>query len=518
MSKRIDKDSMPCNKPRRTPNDPNKSHVVKACYDGKEKIIHFGEQGASTAGKPKAGDSERMKAKRASFKARHAKNIAKGPSSAAYWANKVKWADGGAVHLKRGGQPEPSILDYLKSVASTVTSLPDAPGALWEKGKDFVRAIPQAARTAAQYMNHTPLTQVRDDAVRAAKAVGRQVKEHPISTAVDLIPVVGDIKAYGEDVRDAARRRALGDLAGAYKIEQLALPMAIAAIAPGVGEGRKALRVADEAADVARAVDKVAETRKLAAKLERPAAEGVRPYTQRVQEGYIADKAEREANLSAFRPYREDNGAAKVFYHATPNEFSVFKPGGLDPEMSGNAIWLSPYAEHQPAAHNVKVRGGGFREGTSVMPLHARMEKPLVLDDPEMISWAREVFADGSSSFPQLMPQKWVDNVRSEGYDSIIYKPKPLKHVDGTEIPSDEYIVFEPTQLKSATGNRGTYDPKNPDIRYAEGGLVEYDPEHIDRIASDVIEGKYAHGGLISRYDDARIDELANQIREGING
>ena len=49
------------------------------------------EQGASTAGKPKAGESDRMKAKRKSFKARHGKNISKGKLSAAYWADKVKW-------------------------------------------------------------------------------------------------------------------------------------------------------------------------------------------------------------------------------------------------------------------------------------------------------------------------------------------------------------------------------------------------------------------------------------------
>ena len=55
------------------------------------KTIRFGEQGAKTAGKPKAGESEAMKKKRASFKARHAKNIRKGKLSAAYWADKVKW-------------------------------------------------------------------------------------------------------------------------------------------------------------------------------------------------------------------------------------------------------------------------------------------------------------------------------------------------------------------------------------------------------------------------------------------
>lgn len=87
----VDKKSMKCNTPKRTPSHPTKSHVVKACANGKEKIIRFGEQGAKTAGKPKAGESDAMKAKRASFKARHGKNIAKGKSSAAYWSNITKW-------------------------------------------------------------------------------------------------------------------------------------------------------------------------------------------------------------------------------------------------------------------------------------------------------------------------------------------------------------------------------------------------------------------------------------------
>ena len=90
-AKQLSKDRLKCNKPKRTPSHKTKSHVVKACKDGKEKIIRFGQQGAKTAGKPKKGESKRMKMKRKSFKARHAKNIAKGNCSAAYWANKVKW-------------------------------------------------------------------------------------------------------------------------------------------------------------------------------------------------------------------------------------------------------------------------------------------------------------------------------------------------------------------------------------------------------------------------------------------
>lgn len=79
------------NKPKRTPGHQKKSHIVVAKEGEKIKTIRFGEQGAKTAGKPKAGESEAMKKKRASFKARHAKNIAKGKMSAAFWADRVKW-------------------------------------------------------------------------------------------------------------------------------------------------------------------------------------------------------------------------------------------------------------------------------------------------------------------------------------------------------------------------------------------------------------------------------------------
>lgn len=77
------------NKPKRTPNHPKKSHVVVAKEGDKVKTIRFGQQGVSGAGKNPKTASE--KARRKSFKARHASNIAKGKMSAAYWANKTKW-------------------------------------------------------------------------------------------------------------------------------------------------------------------------------------------------------------------------------------------------------------------------------------------------------------------------------------------------------------------------------------------------------------------------------------------
>lgn len=78
------------NKPKRTPSHPTKSHVVVAKVGDKVKTIRFGQQGVSGS-PPRKGESQADKARRASFKARHAENIAKGKMSAAYWSDKVKW-------------------------------------------------------------------------------------------------------------------------------------------------------------------------------------------------------------------------------------------------------------------------------------------------------------------------------------------------------------------------------------------------------------------------------------------
>jgi len=82
IEENVDKAKMKCNAPRADSHN-GKSHVVKACFDGKEKVIRFGQAGVQ--GSPDGTDRNKR------FKTRHAKNIAKGPKSAAYWANKVKW-------------------------------------------------------------------------------------------------------------------------------------------------------------------------------------------------------------------------------------------------------------------------------------------------------------------------------------------------------------------------------------------------------------------------------------------
>ncbi len=78
------------NKPKRTPNHPTKSHAVLAKEGNTIKLIRFGQQGVSGS-PPRKGESAADQARRASFKARHASNIARGKMSPAYWADKTKW-------------------------------------------------------------------------------------------------------------------------------------------------------------------------------------------------------------------------------------------------------------------------------------------------------------------------------------------------------------------------------------------------------------------------------------------
>lgn len=78
------------NKPKRTPKHPTKSHMVMAADGGRYQLIRFGQQGVSGS-PPRKGESAAAKARRASFKARHAKGIAKGKMSASWWSSTVKW-------------------------------------------------------------------------------------------------------------------------------------------------------------------------------------------------------------------------------------------------------------------------------------------------------------------------------------------------------------------------------------------------------------------------------------------
>jgi hypothetical protein len=196
MNKPVDKDSLKLNQPKRTPGHPTKSHIVKTKVDGKEKIIRFGQQGASTAGKPKEGESDRMTAKRASFKARHSANIAKGPSSAAYWANKVKWADGGSVRTNYADgdsvQATPqspalgSIANFLKKSYS-----PERTQQM--QGTMEFLGVPALARTVERLSYGEPITNV-------GKANVPMLPDDTAEAAIAVAPLGGPLAKYAKRV------------------------------------------------------------------------------------------------------------------------------------------------------------------------------------------------------------------------------------------------------------------------------------------------------------------------------
>ena len=212
----------------------------------------------------------------------------------------------------------------------------------------------------------------------------------------------------------------------------------------------------DGAADLAPMADALASAKGLA-----------RVTMAREVQALLAREETAQAREAALRRWfgnskiRDDDGNPLVLYHATTKDFASFMPGGLDPTVSGHAIWFTDNKEHQPAAHNTSSRTQDYRDGTNVMPVYLKMERPLVIDDQISLDWARDVFAKGSREFPQLLPKVWVDEVTRDGeYDGIVFDGEAL----GWKPAAREFIVFKPEQVKSALGNSGAFDPTSPNI------------------------------------------------------
>jgi hypothetical protein len=563
MSQRVDKDSLQLDKPRRTPGHPTKSHIVKTKVDGKERIIRFGEQGASTAGKPKAGESERMTKKRASFKARHAKNIAKGKSSPAYWADKVKWNTGGSVELrdmlndyeaaddvnhlvqkfKNGGQPkkakEPGIMDYLESAYNTASSLPDLPNAIYQSGKRAVQSIPTNVRSGVNYIQRSTPQQVVRDARQAAQQtassvrgglnrVVEHVKENPFETIVDVIPVVGDIKAYGEDVGRAARLRAQGDERGAANIEQYALPLAVASVIPGIGEARTANRIVNAAEDLS---DVKQLTRKLITKPERGPVlpgpgetdilyRGAAPSEGRPQ--FIPDRQRQGVTWFSSDPKVASEYAYTTNYDPDLDGPTVtpvrLKPSNMmDVDAQGNTYTTIPLPDeyygtrdiddyaYDPAEMYGEDTGGTLMTSTDKIAQlatdldHDAVRMRNIIDfGPGADEAGRSRVADTYAAFDPsiVIPMAGRMNERKTNLDRFL-KESIMKDEAG-----DPVVLFHGTS-DDVTGNFNLHHPNRKDQGWLGRGAYVTDAPELASMYSSMKAGK-AGANVMPLYGDIR--------------
>lgn len=168
----------------------------------------------------------------------------------------------------------------------------------------------------------------------------------------------------------------------------------------------------------------------------------------------------------------DEHGEPERLYHITASEFSEFKPGGHDPRLSGRVIYLTPYPHDIPAGHNTSGRiflpgeTWGYRQGANVMPVYASIKRPLYIFDADDAQYA-ERFKLDSFAFPRTVSDKSLAALKAAGYDGIVYAG--WRDAEGFDLRTGrnvEIIAFEPTQIKSAIGNRGTFDPTDPDIRH----------------------------------------------------
>ena len=177
--------------------------------------------------------------------------------------------------------------------------------------------------------------------------------------------------------------------------------------------------------------------------------------------GSVLPEDERQQNLmdwhkDADPAFKNKDGSPKRLFHRTSASFDKFN---VDP-----VTYLGEDPSNLPQMHNRKA------EGDNIMPVHARASNPLLLDEfnhQEM----RDRYAKGDREFPFAVTPETKKRLMDAGFDAIVNDD-----IYGTGDPA-EYVMFDGDQIKSASGNRGTYDPNEDDITKSRGGAL--DKEHV---------------------------------------
>jgi len=447
MTERVDKDSLPLDKPRRTPGHPTKSHIVKTRVDGKERIIRFGEQGASTAGKPKAGESDRMKQKRASFKARHAKNIAKGKSSPAYWADKVKWATGGPVELRE--------MHAKYAEGGDVKSGDNIRGLVNSMRKMFSLDAPKDMTTG----------------------------ETVADIAAGFVPGLGTAQA----ARDFERARREGD--------KLGMGLAGVGMVPVVGGMVKPLKAAAKSAGKA---PDVKEQKMLMGVYRGYAGEAPGETVYHAGAEFVKPNPglftspEREA----VQQFQRFTGAPRMYtfeakprrtggdedVYAMARRLGIYEPGipaGQYLEQGENAIF--PQSRQMvEELHNMGIDSLRLKDGMGKQP-------SLVALDPEVLRPAQEIFATPQKRVADYYAQKRAAQTgQAPHVEMVLVDPFAGRQYGHSTMGTgkQEPMITKARKLKAE-------DVKSRTQLYAEGGYVEYDPAAVDDIVNQIREGIY---------------------------
>ena len=240
----------------------------------------------------------------------------------------------------------------------------------------------------------------------------------------------------------------------------------------------------------------------------------------------------RAENLSAYMQGSQavdETGAPKRLYHATSADFSMFDPKKAARNSGHPASRLGHFLAATPEAADLFSRKpdkfsqgtGEYKPGANIMPVHAAIKNPHVM------TWKEFAGALASlNSMPDKKANKEVDAFRQQlvdaGHDGILIKGgwKPGQFLGSPEFLSDNWVAFDPTQIKSATGNQGTFDQFNSDITKADGGALTDDegitayhgsPHDFDYFDTDAIgtgEGvqAYGHGLYFASNEDVARD------------
>jgi hypothetical protein len=178
---------------------------------------------------------------------------------------------------------------------------------------------------------------------------------------------------------------------------------------------------------------------------------------EKVAEGLPLFSRERVTDTPEFKAWFGDSkvvdadGKPLVVYHGTSGDFSVF-----DFDRVRRADELGVFTSASPDV------ASSYGEGGSVMPLYLAIRKPYFMDNDERMMiqvFGSEYDEEGTTGF--------VNGLKKSGYDGIYVPGDP--NGDTEEEQNDQWIAFYPEQIKSAIGNRGTFDPADPDIRRSTG-------------------------------------------------